>query len=302
MIPVCVVYADLVGWSKLTFAEQVNSACTLFTHLTQRINTQGLTAVWKTSTGDGFAVAFPRSEAVRVVQLCHDLLDQYMVRGSVQLRLAMAEGSLDAFANPLTNTTDYTGPAVIKARRILDGITYGSTLLIRKDLALDVKTSLPRALAPRVVSHVAITDKHGESHEVCQILASRDPAKRSAHRTPPSLEALFSAAKSEEIRKTERARNEALFATDGLIFLWMDDTRQGLEASAIEVKHGPAASHAPPLLGVPAKFRSFVAPYYEEAKQRWGPPNNPKVGLTELITPLTDRPTLQLIWKDRCQA
>lgn len=299
MIHVCVVYSDLVGWSKLpTLAEQVNSARTLFTHLTQRIGTQGLTAVWKTSTGDGFCVAFPRSEAVRVLQLCHDLLDQYTVREPVQLRLAIAEGSLDKFANPLTYANDYTGSAVIKARRILDGITYGSTLLVKKDLALDLTKLLPRVLSRQVVFHAAITDKHGETHEVCQILASRDYPKRLVRKAPQSLAELFNAAKSEAIRKTERSRNDSLFATDGLIFLWLDHTRQGLDASAIKVTRGPTASHTPPIVGLPAKFRSFVIPYYEEAKTRYGPPNDPKVGLTDLIAPITDRPTLQLTVED----
>lgn len=167
-INVCVIYSDIVDWSKQNTADQVSSVLELFTHLNKRILDQGLHLTWKVSTGDGFAVAFPRDEAKRVFELCHDLLDQYVRYGRLQLRLALSEGSLDTFDNPLTGTHDATGPAVIKTRRILDGITGGNTLLVQKDLMEDLKKELPHILVPYIIPRPQITDKHGDTHDVVQ--------------------------------------------------------------------------------------------------------------------------------------
>lgn len=292
---VCVVYSDLVGWSKQNLSEQVASAIELFTHLTQRIETQGLTALWKASTGDGFAVAFPRNEGVRVIGLCHDLLDQYTVNKRLQLRLGLAEGSLICFMNPLTDAKDYTGNAVIKARRILDGITYGNALLVQKDLAEDLKKSLPQSLVPYIVSRSPITDKHGDAHEIVQILPSQASERRGAHQAPPSLQRLVEAAKAPAIRATEKALGETLFSTDGLIILWMDDESRGLEATAIRVKPDLALGDVESLsIDLDGRFIERAAPYLEASKKKHGPPNNPKLWLKALRSPFSDRPTLEL--------
>jgi hypothetical protein len=86
-----VVYSDIVDWSKQDLSEQVSSAMELFTHLTGQLRTQGLTVHWKASTGDGFVLAFPRDEGVRILTLCRDLLDQYVKGEKLQLRLALAQ-------------------------------------------------------------------------------------------------------------------------------------------------------------------------------------------------------------------
>lgn len=292
---VCVVYSDIVGWSKQNVTEQVSSAIELFTHLTERLRTQGLTVLWKASTGDGFAVAFPRDEGVRVLTLCRDLLDQYVRSEKLQLRLALAEGSLDSFLNPLTEATDYTGHAVIKARRILDGITYGNTFLVQKDLAEDLKKSLSLSLVPYIVARSPITDKHGDTHHVVQVLPSQPSRQRGGRKAPPSLQQLVETAKSTEVRRTEATLGETLFATDGLIILWMDDENRGLEATAIQVEPrfgGESVPQAP--RDLQGAFIERAAPYFEETKQRYGLPNNPKLWLKSLRSPLSDRPTLQL--------
>ncbi|MBU1298242.1 MAG: hypothetical protein KKB77_03750 [Bacteroidetes bacterium] len=292
---VCVVYSDLVGWSKQNVSEQVSSAMTLFTHLSARIEGQGLTAIWKASTGDGFAIAFPRNEGVRVIGLCHDLLDQYVVGSELQLRLALAEGTLVPFQNPLTGATDYTGNAVIKARRILDGITYGSTFLIQKDLAQDLLKSLSRSLIPYIVSRPAINDKHGDSHEVVQFLPSQTRGRRGGRKSPQSLQQLVELAKSTEIVKTEKALGDTLFGTDGLIILWIDNERRGLEAAAIHVSPRlEAGSSLTTSIDLKGPFINHAAPYLEETKRKYGLPNNPKLWLKGLRSPLSDRPTLQL--------
>ncbi len=291
---VCVVYSDLVGWSKQNLAEQVASAGELFTHVTKRIDSLGLSAIWKASTGDGFAIAFPRDEGVRVIALCHDLLDQYVKSEGLQLRLALAEGSLDSFSNPLTGTADYTGQAVIKARRILDGITYGNTLLVQKDLAQDLKKSLPKSLIPYIVSRSPVADKHGETHEVVQILPSQLTRQRGGRKAPPSLQELFETAKSHEVRETETALGDTLFATDGLVILWMDDGNRGLEASAIHVEPHLTPGPPAPSIDLQHKFVDHAGPYLEEAKRKYGPPNNPKLWLKDLRSPFSDRPTLKL--------
>jgi len=68
-----------------------------------------------------------------------------------------------------------------------------------------------------------------------------------------------------------------------------------VEASAIQVKYSESPGSPPSqLLGLPSKFHDLVAPYFEEAKQRYGKPNNRKFGVEDLQSPLSDRPTLQI--------
>lgn len=290
---VCVLYADIVGWSKQNTGEQVASATELFIHLKKRIVAQGLKIMWRASTGDGFAIAFTRSDGGRVFALSHDLLDQYVRHEKTQLRLGLAEGSIESFHNPLTNANDATGPAMIKARRILEGITDGSTLLVQKDFAEDLKKSLPQVHLPYMVPRPAITDKHGDTHEVVQVLPTHLAWERGGRSVPPTLEQLFRAAKSTGFCSTEAAIGDALCATDKLIILWMDDDNRGLEAAAVRVEPD-LRRESGNLPDLSPKFVELAGPYLEKAKCTYGPPNNPKLWLKGLRSPLSDRPTLEL--------
>jgi hypothetical protein len=141
---VCV-FADIVGWSKLdNLPNQVAAANGLFLSLNTKIKNLELQVIWKSYTGDGFAIAFPQSDATRVLGLCDDLHEDFAQPGMHPVRLAVAAGPVMNFNNELLGgAKDYTGYAIIEARRILDGITSDNILLVQDTLGHELIKGIP---------------------------------------------------------------------------------------------------------------------------------------------------------------
>ncbi len=292
--PACVVYADLVSWSLQNLADQISSTQELSTQFMERITTYNLQPLWKTSTGDGFAVAFERKDAVRVAVACIDLLDRYLVNATLQVRLALGAGDIASFHSPLTGTEDFTGPGIIKARRVLDGITGGNVLLLQKDLADDIRAQIVAVFKPRFVQYPDIQDKHGGAHHVCQILSDRGTDKLSARVIPTSLSQLSSVAKAPEIVALETALGTSLLSLDGLVLLWMDGNAKGREATSLIVQPEMklTAESLASLPEIPKHIKNYAAKHRQEVEEKYKPPNNPKFWVQSFTSPLVDRPRL----------
>jgi hypothetical protein len=291
---VCVIYSDIVAWSDQSVTDQIASAQSLFTRLVVLQRQYGLTEVWKTSTGDGFAVAFDRDVAFRVCRLAHELVSLYRSVGGPKLRVALSAGLIDSFDNALTGNLDFTGPAIVKARRILDGITGGSILLVQKDLADEVERQ-QASMDMKFVPHPAIKDKHGHEHEVRQVseVRTKYPSPR---KIPRSLADLARVSTSREILKTGDELCESLPSLDGLIMLWMDDQPTGIPAASVVVDPMlPVVHLRGSLQAVSSRLETFAAPYRDRVKESVLPRNNnPKLWLRGFQSPSTERPFLRL--------
>jgi len=288
MTDTVVLFSDIIGWTGpgSDTNTQVNQATSLFDETRTRFENFGLEKpLWMTSTGDGFAIAFPLDACVKLINLSADLHNRFMRDDFPDLRLAIAGGPTRDFYNPLIEGQDRTGPAIIKARRILDGITGSNTLLAEESLAMDRIDKLPIDLQCRLVPHPPIRDKNGKEHRVVQVLSSREfPETREPL---PTFDELSRSTRSPDIDKN-------LFAIDGLIILWMSHHPDGLEATALTLdKVDTNGLH--PKTGLPERFTKHVMNHWEEIKtkhQRGG--NKQKVWISDYRVPISDRPTLAL--------
>lgn len=307
---VCVVYSDIVGWSKRPLIEQIMEVQNLFQTLVMQMEQYKLRAVWKTSTGDGFAIAFAREDIFPVLQICDAIMNQYSKPNFPRVRLAVAEGTIEVFQNPLSKQEDYTGPAIIKARRILDGIAAETVLLIQSSLVEDTKGRIPESMAKHLFEHAPIDDKHGGKHHVQQLVPQMSKERLGEARIPMSLQQVADLTRSEEIIEMEKCLGSPLSAMDNIIVLWMAGSKEGIPCVAVDVEPTwelDGTNHSiEHLEKIGRPFDEYISRYWMDVKADYGEPNNPKIWLKTFKSPLEDRPSMKLevgrtdFWSTKC--
>lgn len=294
---VCVAYADIVGWSKQSLTRQVETAVELFQRVLHLVDIYKLRPLWKIATGDGFALGFPPRRQGLVLQMFADLLDTYLSDTGPELRISLAEGAARSYDNPLTQSQDLTGPAVIEARRILDGITGGGVLLIEEHLARQIMSDLSPSLRPFIVDHPVIIDKHGQSHTVRQMLPRVPFGSRGLQDQLSDFEDLAKSTIRTEIGLSASRLSATITGLDGTIVLWMWLPR-GIPSTAVKVEPDWNPSSEQDALDgleeIDGKFDEEASPYVSEISKLIGDDNRPKVWLRGFRSYLTDRASLLL--------
>ena len=281
------------------------SACEVFA-------SSRLTPQWRVGTGDGFAVAFPpgTSSALAVRTAC-SLFDKIHEQENFEIRLSLAQGLVVSYKNLLTKRCDIVGPAVIVARRLLDGAPSGS-FLIEEHVAYNV-SMLACPWKTRLVEHTPVSAKHGHIYRAHRYVPASETKSHITFTTtdPPITVELMSIARrlkehfelalpNQAIQDIEKAHTTSLPALGGLILFWLDAKCKGLQPDMVTVvpKLGETATlkdwvqHLTPL---PDKIQRVISPIATgEFASITDQNNRPKFWLRSTTFPLTDQPGLSL--------
>lgn len=315
--PMFVLFADISKWSINDASGQKAQIMALCQAAKEVFSASKLTLQWQAGTGDGFAVAFPPgTSSLLAIQTACSLFEKIHKQGEFEIRLSLTQGSVVFYENPLTRANDVVGPAVIRAKRLLDGSPSGS-LLIGEDVANDVQ-DLDASWKKRLVEHGAVTDKHDRVHRAHRYVPDSETKSNINFTTtvtttaPPITVELMTIARrlreqfgltlqNQAIQDIEKAYTASLPAVGGLILFWLDAACKGLQPDMVIVipKRGEKATQkvwVQSLTPLPTEIQSVIKPVATTRELAWitDQTNLPKVWLRSQIPPMTDQPGLSL--------
>lgn len=310
VLSVIVIFADISGWSRGDAQEQRDQVMNLLAitnkHL-EKLKHQGINPLWLKGTGDGWAIAFSdMSNVFRVLDFAINVYEDALRSGEFKIRVGFTHGLVVQYHNELTHEEDICGPAVIEARRLIEGASPNE-FLIKEEIAEQLvkvnRRKWERCLTPRA----KVRTKHGEEIRAWRYVSGFETEGYNVARYE-KFRSILDIAKSlghgpnESILSSERRMSTRLCAIDGLILLWMDCKFKGLPADSVyisphwkpgELNHIGVPTR--PLGDLDKRFLSVIRPllpkYLKEIKEDQ---NRPKVWIKEIRYPLSDRPFLVL--------
>lgn len=302
-----VLFADISKWSTNDASGQKAQIMVLSQAAKEVFSTFELTPQWRVGTGDGFAVAFPPGTSSHIaIQTACSLFEKIQKQGEFEIRLSLTQGSVVFYENPLTRADDIVGPAVIGARRLLDGAASGSVLIgdhVAKDV-IGVESSWKK----RLVEHRPVIDKHGEVHRSHRYVPDSETKPHVNFTTDPSITVelmtiakRLSANPNQAIQDIAKARTTSLPAIGGLILFWLDAECEGLQPDVVTVipERGEGATlkdWVQSLRPLPNEIQRVIRPVVTSGELAWitDQNNRSKVWLQSRIPPMTDQPRLSL--------
>lgn len=303
-----VLFADISRWSTNDASAQKAQIVALCQAAKEVFSTFNLILQWKVGTGDGFAVAFPTgtSSDLAIRTTC-SLFEEVQKQSEFEIRMSLTEGSVVFYTNPLTSDNDIVGPAVISARRLLDGAASGS-VLIGEHVAKDV-IGVDSSWEKRLVEHRPVVDKHSKVHRAHRYVPDSETKSHINFITadPPITVELMTIAKrlratpNQAIQDIEKARKTSLQAIGGLILFWLDAECNGLQPDVVTVvpKRGERATLKDWVQGLSPlreQIQRVIKPVARNSELKWitDQKNRPKVWLSQILPPMTDQPWLSL--------
>jgi hypothetical protein len=309
-----VVYVDISGWSLGDATQQKEQMVRLLEYTKKHLSelkTQGIKPFWLTTTGDGWAIVFKTENPLPIMEFAIKVYEDVLQKERFKIRVGVSSGTLINYSNSLMKRRDVCGPAIIIARRLVEGAMEGE-FLIDEHLAKQL-IGINASWSSHITPASPIRDKHGNvlnTRRYVSSIKTKDYVelkKREKIDHVGLLELLNIAKKlghgpNREILRLEELLKTKLCGIDGLLILWIDGKFEGLSADSVYIdpswdKYKVKSTGIPKeTLGSPDErflelISNIIPKYHAEIRDAQ---NRPKVWVRNIKYPLTDRPYLSL--------
>jgi len=316
---VLVAFSDIVAWSR----EDAVGQSAFIRHLNHRTMSAltglspNLKPSWRTGTGDGFGLAFPSTPTTDALALdaLFRLYEDLVGDLRFQIRLSACKGPVLVYSNELLGgQPDLCGPAVIRARRLLDAAAPGC-FLVDGFLADSLEGLARDPWGRRFLPAQTYVAKHGLEVRARRLVGEAEgryyadvSVRRATSDVLASQFDVLAAASSiglephGDIVATATRLQTSLTGVDRLLIHWLDTSGRGIPPDAVVVKPfwSPESFHETGTPGEPlaslsedllASIRPFVLDPASDIPES---SNRPKVWVMDWLLPMSDRPVLTL--------